>query len=320
MKPLLSVITPVYNGERFIAATLESVRSQYHDDIELVIIDDGSTDRTLDIIHDFAKTLPLKLLTPGNPGSAEVAFNTGLREAKGEWACVLYSDDIWLPGRIERLRSEMDRAPGALVIHNAIFIGPDGRELGPSTCPLPEGDVPSDLFIERLLVQNFIACPAAVFRREAALESGGMDTTVWDCPDWDLWLRMGALGPVRFIAEALSAYRIQPAQQTMARKFQPGEMRWQLTSIFERHLHTWATSNGSRSAVERAARASISVNCALSAKYRGEPIRSLPVLLELLALGPAGWHRYLRDSRIVQRAGSRLKVASKGASAVKTLE
>jgi hypothetical protein len=298
---------PVYNGERFIAATLESVRAQYQDDIELVIIDDGSTDRTLDIVHEFAKTLPIKLITPGRPGSAEVAFNTGLREAEGEWACILYSDDIWLPGKIERLRTAMNDAKGALVLHDAMFIGPDGRELGPWTCPLPEGDVPSDLFIERLLIQNFIAAPSPIFRRTAALESGGMDSTVWDCPDWDLWLRMGALGPVRFIAETLSAYRVHPASQTMARKFQPGEMHWQLTSILDRHLSAWTGSGKTRSSVERAARASIAVNCALSAKYRGEPIRPLPVLLELLALGPAGWHRYLRDSRIMQRAGSRLK-------------
>jgi hypothetical protein len=307
MKPLLSVITPVYNGERFIAATLESVRAQHQDDIELVIVDDGSTDGTLDIIHDFAKTLPIKLITPGKPGSAEVAFNTGLREAEGEWACVLYSDDVWLPGKMERLRPAMKEAKGALVLHNAIFIGPDGQELGPWTCPLPDGDVPSDLFIERLLIQNFIAAPAPVFRRRAALESGGMDSSVWFCPDWDLWLRMGALGPVRFLAETLSAYRVQPASQTVARKFQPGEMSRQLTSILERHLQSCTGLNGSRSSVERAARASISLNCALSAKFRGEPVRPLAVSLELLALGPFGWHRFLRDSRIKQRVQSRLK-------------
>jgi glycosyltransferase involved in cell wall biosynthesis len=308
MKPLLSVITPVYNGERFIAATLESVRKQCHDEIEMVIIDDGSKDRTLDIIHDFSKRFPIKLMTPGKPGSAEVAFNAGLREAEGEWACVLYSDDTWLPGRFERLRSEMNQAPGALILHNAIFIDPEGREVGPSTCPLPAGDVPSELFTERLLIQNFIAAPAPVFRREAALESGGMDTKVWLCPDWDLWLRLGALGPVRFINETLAAYRLQPGSQTVARKRLDRELQWQLTTILDRHLQKWPVDGKRRSSVERAARASIEVNSFLSAKFRREPTKPLALLKTLAAMSPADWPRFFRDSRIVERAGSRLKV------------
>ena len=82
MNPFFSAIMPVHNGERFIAATLESVREQHHDGIELVIVDDGSTDRTLDIVRDFAEVLPIRLLTPGRIGSAEAVSNIGLREAR----------------------------------------------------------------------------------------------------------------------------------------------------------------------------------------------------------------------------------------------
>ena len=197
MHPLLSVVMPVYNGERFIAAALESVRGQ-HEGIELVIVDDGSSDRTLDIVRDFAKVLPIRLLTPRRIGNWVAVSNIGLREATGDWACFLHQDDLWLPGRIERLRGEMESAEDALVLHNAIFVGPDGRELGPWTCPLPEGDVPQERFIERLLIQNFIAIPSPVFRRNAAIGSGGLDEGLWFSADWDLWLATGSAGPGAF--------------------------------------------------------------------------------------------------------------------------
>jgi len=306
MHPLLSVVMPVYNGERFIAAALESVRGQ-HEGIELVIVDDGSSDRTLDIVRDFAKVLPIRLLTPRRIGNWVAVSNIGLREATGDWACFLHQDDLWLPGRIERLRGEMESAEDALVLHNAIFVGPDGRELGPWTCPLPEGDVPQERFIERLLIQNFIAIPSPVFRRNAAIGSGGLDEGLWFSADWDLWLRLGALGPVRFIAETLSAFRVHPASQTAARKALPEEWETQLTTVLARHLQNLPVTGNLRAKVERAGMASIAVNSALSAASRGEPVSPSQVFLKLLALGPSGWHRYVRDSRIVQRVRSRLK-------------
>ena len=240
MRPFLSVVMPTYNGERFIVAALESVRGQDAEGIELVIVDDGSTDRTLEIIHDFTKLFPIRLITPGRSGNWVAATNVGLREASGDWACFLHQDDLWLPGRIARLRAAMENAEGALVLHNAMFIGPDGQTLGPWTCPLPEGSVASHQFIERLLVQNFIAIPSPVFRRSAALDSGGLDETLWFSADWDLWLRLGALGPVWFVAETLSAFRVHPASQTVARKLQKNEWEEQLTTVLSRHLPHWA--------------------------------------------------------------------------------
>jgi glycosyltransferase involved in cell wall biosynthesis len=299
---------PTYNGERFIAAALESVRDQHDDGIELVIVDDGSTDRTLEIVRGFAGALRIRLMTPGRLGNWVAATNLGLREAIGDWACFLHQDDLWLPGRLKRLRSEMESSRGALIIHDATYVGPDGQELGPWTCPLFEGSVPANQFIERLLVQNFIAIPSPVFRRSAVVDSGGLDEALWFSADWDLWLRLGALGPVRFIPETLSAFRVHPASQTAARKLQPNEWEQQLTTVLSHHLESWPITGRLRKSVERVAKASIAVNSALSAASRGEPVKASAVLLQLLGLGPWGWHRYLRDSRIAQRVRSRLKV------------
>jgi GT2 family glycosyltransferase len=308
MNPLLSIVMPTYNGEKFIAAALESVHALDNEGIELVIVDDGSSDRTLDIVRDFAGLLPIRLITPGRIGNWVAATNLGLREAKGEWACFLHQDDLWLPRRMARLRSEMSNAQGALILHNAVFVGPNGEKLGPWTCPLAEGLVPPNQFVERLLVQNFIAIPSPVFRRRLAVESGGMDEALWFSADWDLWLRLGTLGPVRFIAETLSAFRVHQASQTAARKLLPNEWEQQLTIVLFRHLQNWPGSGTLRSSVERAAMTSIAVNSALSAASRGEHVQAWAVVRQLLALGPSGWRRYLRDSRIVQRVRPRLKL------------
>jgi glycosyltransferase involved in cell wall biosynthesis len=299
---------PVYNGEKFIAATLESVRAQYREGFELVIVEGGSTDRTLEIVREFAEVFPIRLITLDGSGNWVAKTNIGLREARGVWACFLHHDDLWLPGRIARLWGEMETAKGALILHNAMFVGPDGNGLGPWTCPFSAGDVASDEFVEHLLIQNFIAINSPVFRRKAVLESGGLDEALPLCADWDIWLRLGASGPVRFIAETLGAYRIHDASLTAARKLLANEWEEQLSTVFFRHFNNWTGSGRRRASVERAARASIAVNSSLAAASRGKPTRLSAALFELLALGPSGWRRYLRDSRIVQRVNSRLRV------------
>src|SRR5690242_19393596 len=95
----------------------------------------------------------------------------------------------------------------------------------------------------------------------------------------------------------------------MARPLKPGEWRDQLAVVLERHLARWTESDvRCRERVERAARASIEMNATLAAASRGERVRWSPLLATLLRLGPSGWHRYLRDSRIVERARARVEL------------
>ncbi len=308
LRPLISVVMPTHNGEKYIASALDSIRSEGTQGIEVVVVDDGSSDRTAEIVQEFSKNMHVRMISPGRIGNWVAVTNLGLREAAGDWACFLHDDDLWLPGRICRLRAEMEKAKGALVLHDATFVGPKGQALGLWTCPLREGNVEAGQFMEHLLVQNFIAICSPLFLRKAVIESGGMDEKLWHTADWDLWLRLGSLGPVRFVPEALSAVRIHSASQTMTHSLRPGEWEQQLTSVFHRHFSRWSAAEKRGAKVEQAAMASVAVNAALAAASRGEPLRWKGPLLKLLALGPSGLHRYVRDSRIVQRVGSRLKL------------
>ena len=308
LHPLISVVMPTYNGEKYIASALNSIHSEGTQGIEVVVVNDGSTDRTAEIAREFSKKMEVRLISPGRIGNWVAVTNLGLKEATGEWACFLHDDDLWLSGRISRLRAEIRNAKGAMVLHDAKFVGPEGQALGSWTCPLRQGDVEPDQLLEHLLVQNFVAICSPLFLRKAVLESGGLDEKLWHTADWDLWLRLGSLGPVRFLPEALSAVRVHPASQTMTHSLPPGEWEQQLTTVFHRHFARWNASETRRAKVERAAMASVVVNSALAAASRGQPLTWKPPLLRLLVLGPSGLHRYLRDSRIVQRVGSRLKV------------
>ena len=148
-------------------------------------------------------------------------------------------------------------------------------------------------------MQNFIAIPAPVFEREAALRAGGMDESLWYTADWDFWLRLAREGTIRYLDAPLAGFRVHPASQTMVRT-DAADRRRQLEAVLERHARALPH------AVQRAARLSVEVNLALAAK-RGA-VRWSALLGALARLGPAGFRRYLRDSRIVERVAARLRL------------
>jgi hypothetical protein len=273
----------------------------------VIVIDDGSSDRTLDIVCEFTKAFPIRLITLGRIGNWMAVSNIGLREAQGEWACFLHQDDTWLHDRMLEITNAIEDFPGQLIVSSAKYITPNGEVLGSWTCPLAGGLIDSHSFIERLLVQNFLAVSSPVFRRQAAIESGGLDESLWFTADWDFWLRLGAISPVLCIPKALAGFGIHSGSQTAARPLQENEWHEQLTTVFDRHFPKWSATSEIASDVYRVAVASINVNLVLAHRSRGESARFTPVIRELLALGPSGWHRYLRDSRIVERLWARLK-------------
>jgi hypothetical protein len=160
-------------------------------------------------------------------------------------------------------------------------------------------------FRERLLVQNNFAILAPTFRRDRALETGGLDASLPFTADWDLWLRMGEEGPVAQCGEPLGEFRIHGAAQTAA--FPPGGMRSDYTRVFERHRVGRGGRPGASGPAVATGRYSIEVNVALADWFHGGRPPLLPLISGGLRLGPLGWWRYLRDSRIVDRAAARVR-------------
>jgi GT2 family glycosyltransferase len=303
--PWLSAILPTYNGAAYLRAALESVRAQGDGGIEVIAVDDGSTDDTLVILEEYATLLPIRIERRQRVGNWVAGTNHGLSLARGKYACFLHQDDLWLEDRARVLRRALESgADATLVVHPSIFVDDRGRKLGIWRCPLPAGTVPGQLVFERLIVQNFLAIPAALFRPELVIENGGMDESLWYTADWDLWLRLARMGPVLHEPRPLACFRVHGASQTSQRSRDEAALRGQLEAVLRRHLSAAAAGNEH---VAAAATFSADLNVALAGALHGRGFPWGRLLQKFLSLGPVGWQRFFRDSRITERVGARLR-------------
>ena len=109
--PWLSVVVCTYQGERFLRDALLSIEVQRADDIEIIAVDDGSTDGTCLILDEFSERLPLRRIDVEHSGNWIANTNRGISESCGDYICFLHQDDLWLPGRIDQLREATRQYP-----------------------------------------------------------------------------------------------------------------------------------------------------------------------------------------------------------------
>jgi GT2 family glycosyltransferase len=305
-RPWLSVIMPTYNGAEYLRDALSSVLEQRDSNLEVIAIDDGSTDATPSILADLAGRLPLTVLNR-RVGNWVANTNLGMEHASGDWITFLHQDDLWRPGRLAALRSALD-SDAALVLHAADFVDRRGRRVGRWRCPLPtdRGGTPPMTTASRLLVQNFVPLPVALFRRTDALSVGGLNPELWFTADWDFWLKLAALGSTRYLPESLAAFRLHPQSQTVARTSRSAELREQYRIVFDAHWALWRDRVPNPKRIAASAKLSREINVALAARHYGESVDWKP-LMRAMAVGPATWTFYLRNSRIGERAIGRLR-------------
>ena len=189
--PTVSVITPAYNVEPFIAETIESVQAQTLEDVELIVVDDGSTDRTYDIAAEYARRDPrVRLVRQPNRGIS-AARNHALRIARGHVFAILDSDDVWLPRYLERQLAILDAHPDVdIVTGNGWFRSGrlDGQLARPSPDPRP---VPT---LARILEDETAVFIMSVFRRRVYESIGGFDESLRTNEDYDFWIRAATAG------------------------------------------------------------------------------------------------------------------------------
>lgn len=303
-QPWLSVIIPTYNGSKYLAAALNSVVRQQEDNLECVVIDDGSTDDTLAIVESFQDRLNINLITKARAGNWVVNTNHALSVASGEYACFLHQDDLWLEGRLNQIKKAIAAYPKAsMYLHDSVFIDESGKPLGLWHCPLASKRriISAEEMVEKLLIQNFVAIPAPVFKRTAALDIGGLSEELWYTADWDFWLKLAAVGDTCYIPKSLAAFRVHGDSQTIRRSSSIAEFRQQMRSVVDKHLTHQAKG------VSKVAFFSTEVNTTLAAIVHGESPKLFKLAVDFALLGPTGWWRYWQDSRIQERISARLK-------------
>ena len=303
-QPWLSVIIPTYNGSKYLADALNSVVVQQDLEIECVVIDDGSTDDTLSIVEGYRDKLDIKLITKARQGNWVTNTNHALREARGRYACFLHQDDLWLEERLQNLKNAIAAYPQAsLYLHDSVFIDESSKPLGLWRCPLGKVKlIPAERMTEKLLIQNFIAIPAPMFDRQAALNLGGLNDELWYTADWDFWLKLAAVGDTCYIAKPLTAFRVHADSQTIRRSSSVAEFRQQMRCVVDKHLPVRSNRE-----VIKVAFFSTEVNTTLAAMVHGESANLFKLAADFMFLGPMGWRRYSKDSRIIERVSARLK-------------
>ena len=201
--PKVSVVIPAYNTARFLPEAIESVLGQTFTSYEVIVIDDGSTDATVSIARSFGERV--RCLRQENQGPS-AARNHGIAAARGEFVAFLDSDDRWEPEMLaEQLAAFAADPEAGLVFTNCI--NTDGEVLLPVDCSA-QRTAHSGRVFHHLLRENFVITSTVMVRRACLAATGGFDPALRVSEDFDLWVRIARLFPLRFVPRSLARYRI----------------------------------------------------------------------------------------------------------------
>jgi hypothetical protein len=197
-------------------------------------------------------------------------------------------------------------------LHSCYIIDEAGKRLGLWRCPLPGDDapVPTRTFFERLLIQCFISTPTITIRRDAYLEVGGLDDSLWQTADWDFYLKIASIGDICYHPNPLACYRVHRNSLTVLAGKDSADYKNQHRIVVDRHIQKLAAE--SRKEVLRVSAASIEVNTALAAVLGGNFSLIAKAFVSILALGPRGIRQYFFCSRIVDRLTPRVRALVSG--------
>lgn len=202
----VSVVIPTYNHCEFVISAIESVMAQTHPDREIIVVNDGSSDGTAELLKPLAQASQIRYYEQANSGQAS-ARNRGLSEARGALVAFLDDDDVWpvdkLAWQVEALRAEPQ---AALAYGSYRTLMPDGNLIHiepPQDHQRPSGDV-----LEPFRRQCWMISPGqALIRTEAVRAIGGFDENIWGADDWDLYIRLAKLGPFIYQDRVALHYR-----------------------------------------------------------------------------------------------------------------
>jgi glycosyltransferase involved in cell wall biosynthesis len=229
--PKVDVIIPAYNAAKYLAAALESVIAQTFEDWKILLIDDGSTDNTAEVVAPFIERLGPKLQYISKPnGGLPAARNTAIRNSSSEFLALLDADDIWLPSRLTELLRCFDDRPRVGLAYGLIsWIDADGMIIDTFSGNRNhvEGRIATHIYTRKV----HLPCPTVTFRRSCVDEVGLFDETMRATEDRDLWLRIALRYEVAFVPKVLALYRLSAGSMST----DPGRMLKAQLQFVEKH-------------------------------------------------------------------------------------
>ncbi len=192
---LVSVIIPTFNRAQLLPRAIESVLGQDYKEIELIIIDDGSTDDTQELLENYPK---IKILRTSNQGISK-ARNLGIKVSRGEWICFLDSDDMWLPSKLSSQVKYAQQFPHLKLIHtNELWV-----RNGVRVNQMKKHQKAGGFIFEKCLPLCLISPSTVMIHRSVFSKIGDFDPEMTVCEDYDLWLRITKDYEIGYIEEAL---------------------------------------------------------------------------------------------------------------------
>lgn len=201
--PQVSIIIPAYNSMNYLPETIESVFHQTFDDLEVIIVNDGSTDETEQWVSQIADQR-VKLISQENRGNSE-ARNTGIRNARGQFLAFLDADDLWDPTKLEKQVRVLENNPEVGLVYTWVAYT---NERGQPTGKVPKHQAEGDVW-KKLIEKNLLECGSVPMVRSRCFDSCGVfDPNLGSfLEDWDMWLRIASQYPFQVIQEPLVYYR-----------------------------------------------------------------------------------------------------------------
>ena len=201
--PMVSVVIPTYNNAQFLPEALDSLLSQTFRSLELIVVDDGSTDDTVDVLKPYAGLLRYIRKENGGPASAR---NAGIKHARGELIAFQDADDTWLPEKLQLQVDYLREHPEVgVVFSGSVFFGTETRQ---SDCLKQRFNVNSGMMFDRLLHDHFVGMSSVVIRRSCLDEIGLFDESLIGAEDYNLYLRLARKFQFGFLEDRLIMKRL----------------------------------------------------------------------------------------------------------------
>jgi glycosyltransferase involved in cell wall biosynthesis len=216
----VSVVIPCFNGERFIGEAIESVLAQTHRDLEIIVVDDGSSDRSREVVMDYASGGRVRYTRHDVNRGIPAARNTGIRLSDGDFVAFLDQDDLWRPEKLSReIAAFESRKNGdiGLVFSNMGLMNRHGVLVKDTCCKVPKGinGLAREQVVKALFMRNFIPIITVLVKRECFERVGFLDETISSgSDDYEFCLRLAREYDIAYVDEALAVRRLHEDNYT----------------------------------------------------------------------------------------------------------
>jgi glycosyltransferase involved in cell wall biosynthesis len=206
-KPLVSIVIPVYNHAKYLSEAIDSILSQDYSNIELIVLNDGSTDNTVQVLEKYKGQFYSE--SHQNMGQANT-LNKGWRMAKGDMLGYLSADDVLFPSAISECVDCLQNN------YQAVLTYPDFQLIDSESRVIRRVIAPEYSYKEMVTNFNCAPGPGAIFRRDAYIKAGEWNPELRHSPDYEYWLRLGLYGSFEHLKKTLAAFRVHDDSQSFA--------------------------------------------------------------------------------------------------------